>query len=336
MVKLVDRYGRRISYLRISVTDRCNLRCLYCQPDLNIISKKRQEILNYEEIIKIVQTVVPLGINKIRITGGEPLIRKNIVDLINSLTKIKSVKDVSLTTNGVFLSEYVQDLKKAGLKRINVSLDTLEKEKYKLITGVDALNKVLDGIKKALQVGLNPVKINVVVMKGINDDEVIEFAKLTLTEPYHVRFIELMPVNQIITTWLKERFVSNIEVKKYCQILGRLQKVEQSDDSISSIYRFKNAKGTVSFISPISEPFCYRCSRLRLTCEGRLRLCLGSSEEINLMPIIRSTTYSQVTADRIKQVFKLAVSLKPKEHCFNFGFNITNIVEQTTMCQIGG
>jgi len=357
MKELIDQYGRKINYLRISVTDRCNLRCIYCMPETGIISKKFEEILTYEEILKIVQVGVSLGINKIRITGGEPLVRKNIVYLIGALSKIKGIDDFSLTTNGVLLTEYAKDLKKIGLKRINISLDTLNREKYKFITRTDNLNKVLEGINKSLKLGLKPVKINVVVMKDINNDEIIEFAKLTLKEPLHIRFIEFMPIGPMIQDW-RDKFISNNKVKDYCQNLGKLEEIypghiielnknknwnsyvincTQTDNrcnnantSISSSYRFKNAKGTISFISPVSKPFCSKCCRLRLSSDGKLRLCLGSPKEINLISLIRSNQFS---FDCLKQVFVFAVTLKPKKHCFNSEFYISN---QKTMCQIGG
>jgi cyclic pyranopterin phosphate synthase len=321
MKKLIDQYGRRINYLRISVTDRCNLRCIYCIPNANILFKHRRDILSYEEIIKIVKVGTSLGINKIRLTGGEPLLRKNIDYLISALSKIEGIDEISLTTNGIFLEEYAEDLKKAGLKRINISLDTLKREKYKLITGTESLNKVLAGIDKALTIGLSPVKINVVVMKGINDDEVVEFAELTLKEPLHIRFIELMPIGSTLQNW-KERFISNDEVKNL----------------VGSVFdRAKNKKGTVSFISPISEPFCHNCSRLRLTSDGKLRFCLDSSQEIDLIPIISDNKFS---FDGLKQAFISASKLKPKSHNF---FNIASgvavamqIPGRMSMCQIGG
>ncbi|MFN3966634.1 MAG: GTP 3',8-cyclase MoaA [Endomicrobiia bacterium] len=329
MKELIDQYGRKINYLRISVTDRCNLRCIYCMPDSGIISNRHEEILTYEEILKIVQGAVLWGINKIRITGGEPLVRKNIVYLIGALAKIEGINDLSLTTNGVLLEEYCEDLKKIGLKRINISLDTLNRQKYKIITGTDALNKVYKGIKKVLQIGLNPVKINVVVMRGINDDEIVEFAKLTYDEPLHIRFIELMPVCNIRQNW-RDKFIPNSEVKKYCQNLDKLEQINNFDNNVSVSYRFKNAKGTISFISPVSDPFCSKCCRLRLTSDGKLRLCLGSPKEIDLKSIVRN---NQSTTDDFRQIFNFAVGLKPKGHCFN---SVSYSYLQETMCQIGG
>jgi cyclic pyranopterin phosphate synthase len=342
MKKLIDQYARNINYLRISVTDRCNLKCIYCLPNSNIIYKHHKEILTYEEILKIVQVSVSLGINKIRITGGEPLVRENIVYLIGALSEIKGIDDLSLTTNGILLDEYVKDLKKVGLKRINISLDTLKREKYKFITGVDGLSKVLESINKSLKIGLNPVKINIVVMKGINEDEIVEFAKLSFKEPLHLRFIELMPLNMTIQDWEK-KFIPNNKVKDYCQNLGELEEVGNiSYGSTSLNYRYRNAKGTISFISPISSPFCSKCSRLRVTSCGKLRLCLGSPEEIDLISIIRNNQFS---FDALRQAFILAVNSKPGSHRFNhLTFSvITNeneaisfLKRDLSMCQIGG
>lgn len=338
---LIDRYGRKINYLRISVTDRCNLRCIYCMPNLGITHKEPHEILTYEEILMIVKVATSCGINKVRVTGGEPLIRKNIIYLINALTKIKNINDISLTTNGILLDVYAKDLKRAGLKRINIGLDSLDRKKYNLITGKDALNRVLEGINKALKMGFNPIKINVVVMKGINDDEVIEFARLTLKEPYHVRFIELMPIGENCLE-MKDKFISNDEVRIYCQSLGELQEEKNlSNSNVSSSYRFKNAKGVISFISPISKPFCFKCSRLRLTSDGKLRLCLDSETEIDFIKIIRSENFSN---DKLKEAFNLAISLKPKEHHFNAIFtnykDLMNFIPSDrphrVMCRIGG
>lgn len=330
MVKLIDKYGRKINYLRISVTDRCNLRCIYCVPNKGFVFKEHEKILRYEEIIKIAQAAGFCGINKIRITGGEPLIKKNIIYLIDSLIRTKGINDFSLTTNGTLLNEYAKDLKKVGLKRINISLDTLNKEKYRLITGSDRLDEVWRGINEAIEMGFNPIKINVVAMKNINDDEILEFARLTRDNPLHIRFIEYIPMGNNDFK-AKEGFISNDEVKVYCHNLGRWKEEFNSiDSSVSSTYRINGAKGTISFISPVTKPFCSHCSRLRLTSDGRLRLCLGSAEEINLMSLLRTDKFS---FDKLKQSFVFAAALKPKGHCFNFEPCIS---AQKTMCQIGG
>lgn len=346
MRRLIDQYGRKIDYLRVSVTDRCNLRCVYCMPDSGIIPKRPEEILTYEEILRIVQTAVFCGINKIRITGGEPLVRKDIVYLIGALAKTKGIDDLSLTTNGILLNEYIEDLKRVGLKRTNISLDTLNRERYKIITGSDALNRVWEGISKALKIGLNPIKINVVIMKGINDDEIIEFAKLTLSNPFHIRFIEFMPIGNS-NFWTEDKFISNNEVKDYCQNLEEMEEQKNYlNGNISSSYRFKGAKGTISFISPVSRPFCSKCSRLRLTSDGKLRLCLVSPEEIDLMPIVRPPVPDRFSPDNLREMFESAINSKPKGYYFNpvpfvkrnrdkiYNFPVEK--RDGAMCQIGG
>jgi cyclic pyranopterin phosphate synthase len=285
-------------------------------PKSRLVPKKT---LTSSEILKVAQEFVSCGISKIKITGGEPLLRKDIVYLVSALTKIKGVKDISLTTNGVLLSEYAEDLKKAGLKRINISLDTLVREKYKFITQTDALYRVLEGIDAALRVGLEPVKINVVVMNGINADEIIKFAQLIYTKPLHIRFIEFMPLGNN-NFWTKDKFIPNSKVKNYCESIGELI-VE------SSSYRFKYAKGSLNFISPISKPFCSQCSKLRLTYDGKLIPCLASDIEIDLMPYLRNNHSSP----NLKELFYLALNLKPKGH--NFGFAPPN---KRAMSQIGG
>jgi len=328
--RLIDQYSRKIDYLRISITDRCNLRCIYCMPERDIISKKEGKILTYEEILIIVKIAVSCGINRIRVTGGEPLIRKDIVHLIWALSKIKGIDDLSLTTNGILLDEYAEDLKKVGLKRINISLDTFDRERYKLITRFDGLNKVLEGIYKVLKIGFNPVKINVVVMRDINEDEIIEFSKLTIRYPLHIRFIEFMPVGPSVVDW-EDRFISNDKIKDYCQDLGELEDVNGIfNNSISSSYRYRKAHGTISFISPISDPFCSNCSRLRLTSDGKLRLCLGSPQEVDLTSIVRSPKSSN---SDLKNAFVFAAYSKPKGHNFNIESYIS---QEKTMCQIGG
>lgn len=331
---LIDRFGRNINYLRVSITDRCNLRCIYCNPEANIIYKNQQQILTYEEILKIVKVCVDLGITKIRLTGGEPLVRKDVVCLVSLLSKIKGIEDLSLTTNGVFLEAYAKDLKKAGLKRINISLDTLDREKYKFITKFDGLHKVLNGINKSLEIGFYPIKINVVVMKNINEDEIIEFAKLTLKEPLHIRFIEYMPIGCTKDEW-EEKFVPYNKIKNYCQSLGVLKEIKIFDNNTAiTSYQFENAKGTISFISPVSKPFCDRCSRLRLTSDGNLRSCLFSSQMVDLKKILRNNNVNnQVVYNALKQSIIHAVKIKPKESqilCNNY------IYKELTMCQIGG
>lgn len=329
MKSLVDQHGRKIDYLRISITDRCNLRCIYCMPESGVAHKSHEEILTYAEIMKIVVAASYCGIKKVRITGGEPLVRKDVVDLVAAIAKTANINDFSLTTNGMLLGEYAEELKNAGLRRINISLDSLVREKCEMITRRDALNKVVEGIDAALRVGLGPVKINVVVIRGVNDDEIAEFAKLTCDKPLHVRFIEFMPIGDN-SIWGMEKFIPNDEVKNLCRELGELKEEGSQPNGNTSSYRLGKAKGTISFISPISSPFCGGCGRLRLTSDGKLRLCLGSAEEIDLLSIVRNSKFS---SEHLIEAFERAAILKPKGHRFNCAPHISG---KKTMCQIGG
>lgn len=298
---LLDSYGRRITYLRVSVTDRCNLRCLYC-------SRHRfrwlppEEILTYEEIARVVRVAVEMGVERVRLTGGEPLLRRGICGLIRMLAGIEGLRDLSLTTNGVLLSELASELKAAGLARVNISLDTLDPEKFKRITGMDALARVLAGVEAALARGLTPVKINTVVVRGLNEEEVPEMARLTLSEPLHLRFIEFMPIGEG-NEW-EDRFVGLEEVMERVREVGDLWPAEVEGGGPARIFRLPGARGTVGFIAAMSRHFCAACNRLRLTPEGRLRLCLFSDREFDLRPYLRRE-------EDLRQALAEAVRLKP-------------------------
>ncbi|MFQ5987820.1 MAG: GTP 3',8-cyclase MoaA, partial [Dehalococcoidia bacterium] len=290
MTGLSDSFQRPINYLRISVTDRCNLRCLYCMPPQGITLSPRSEILRYEEIQAVARAAAGLGINKVRLTGGEPLIRSELTHLIRMLSEIEGIDDISLTTNGVLLRRYAAPLKEAGLRRVNVSLDTLNRGRFQRITGSDRLKDVLDGIEAAREAGLEPVKLNMVVMRGMNDDEVLDFARLTIEQGWHVRFIETMPFGK------GERldFIPAVEIKERLLSLGGLEPSLPSDSNGPAKYfRFSEAKGTLGFISPLSEHFCFNCNRLRLTVDGQLRPCLLSDEEVDLRKPLREGTSPQ-------------------------------------------
>lgn len=330
MTNMYDKYGRQIDYIRISVTDRCNSRCIYCMPESGIKCKSADEILSYEEILKIVRAGAQLGIRKVRITGGEPLVRKDITFLIRELANMDGIEDVGLTTNGLLLSENINEIKNAGLKRINVSLDTLDREKYKLITRNDGLERVLEGIDASIKLGFDPVKINVVAMKGLNDDEAEKFAMLTIHKPLHVRFIEFMPISY--SGFRRgDLFIPNDAIKNRMENLGVLNEENGSvTGSKYSTYRLEGAKGTVTFISPISKPFCSSCSRLRLTSDGKLRLCLSHSNGLNLKPVLRSNSF---VFNDLVEIIRETTNLKPKSHYFNHGGYVP---AQTSACQIGG
>jgi cyclic pyranopterin phosphate synthase len=310
MTGLSDSFQRPINYLRISVTDRCNLRCIYCMPAGGVDLRPHSDILSYEEIRTIAQAAAELGMDSIRITGGEPLVRLGLPRLIEMLDGIKAVDNIALTTNGVLLADYAAELKAAGLERVNISLDTLKVERFKRITrGESELEQVLEGIEAARRVGLEPVKLNMVVMAGINDDEILDFAAKTIDEDWHVRFIELMPVAGNGDN--APRFVSATEMRKRLAPLGELEPCLPSvGNGPAKYYRFAKAKGTIGFITPVSEHFCFRCNRMRLTADGKLRPCLLSDYEIDLKKPLRDG----ISKAGLKKLFKKAVAEKPLQH----------------------
>ncbi|QJA05801.1 GTP 3',8-cyclase MoaA [Thermosulfurimonas marina] len=281
---LKDRYGRRLRYLRVSVTDRCNFRCLYCSRDFSEWLP-REDILSLEEIREVVAAAVSLGVERVRLTGGEPLVRRDFPHLVRMLSEIPGLRDLSLTTNGYRLAELARELKQAGLHRVNLSLDTLKAERFRELTGVDGLSRVLSGLEAALSVGLHPVKVNMVVMRGVNEDEILEMARLSLSEPLEVRFIEFMPVGPGVS-WEEERFLPLAEIMERVRELGPLEEVPSQGGGPARVFRLPGARGRVGFIAAISRHFCDRCNRLRLTAEGRLRLCLFSEEEFDLRPYL--------------------------------------------------
>ncbi len=290
--------------MRISITDLCNLRCQYCMPVEGICKKEREDILTLEEIVKIVKAGVKLGIDKIRITGGEPLVRKGIVEFIQLISNIDGIKDIAITTNGILLPKYAKDLKKAGLKRVNISIDSLNPDKYKEITRGGDLSKVLDGINEAIRIGLTPVKLNVVAIGGYNDDEIEDFIQLTKDKPIDVRFIELMPIGEA-SQWGKDKFISNEYIQSK---FSNLIELERESSSPAKYYKLPGAKGRVGFINPISNHFCGDCNRLRLTADGKLRPCLHSNNEIDILEVARNNP------EKIYDILKSAILSKPEKH----------------------
>lgn len=322
----LDRYGRRIDYLRISVTDRCNLACIYCMPEHRLVKKNPSEILTFEEIERIVKAALSVGITNIRITGGEPLMRKNLAHLVSSLAKLKGITDLSLTTNGTLLAKYAEELARAGLNRVNISLDSLDKERYRTITRGGELEDVLRGIEKVLALELLPVKINVVLMFGLNDDEIDEFISLAHHKPLEVRFIELMPL--FGQDWERERFVPLSKVRERCQVRGNLQPWQVTGNGPAQTYRLNGSLGTIGFISPLTQPFCSSCNRLRLTADGRLRPCLHSEIEVDLKETLREERIN--VRGQVSDLIREAIKKKPKQK-YSYGQ-----VLKETMCQIGG
>ncbi|SHN57895.1 GTP 3',8-cyclase MoaA [Desulfitobacterium chlororespirans] len=278
---MLDSYGRDINYLRISVTGMCNLRCNYCMPEEGIKKKAHKEILSLETIEQIAFSAVNLGFQKIRITGGEPLVRKGIIDVIEQIAQLKSrgLKDLGLTTNGTLLSGYADELKKIGLTRVNISLDSLDEEKYAQITRGGKLSAVLEGIEAAKEAKLWPLKINVVLIGGFNDDEIEEFVNLTREDDVEIRFIELMPIGEA-SCWDQEHFLSGTEILK--RVPQLLPLAVKGQGAVARLYKLPNSKGRVGIISPLNNHFCNSCNRIRITPDGKLKPCLHSDLELDI------------------------------------------------------
>ncbi len=321
MEELIDKYGRKINYLRISITDRCNLRCRYCMPEDGVELKNHSEILSFEDIIKIVKVGQKLGVDKVRLTGGEPLVRLGVVDLVSSLAKLK-LKDISMTTNGVMLAAKVEDMKNAGLNRVNISLDTLKKAKFEEITRRDYFDKVRAGIEAALETGLKPVKINTVVMKGFNDDEILDFVELSQNKNVHIRFIEYMPLGGEAE---EEYFMSSGETKELIESKYNLVPAVTKGNGPARYLKVPGALGTIGFISALSEHFCSECNRMRLTADGRFKPCLASNKEVEIA--------KTMTEKDIYKAYQRALEIKPSAHHLNFADNDKH---NRKMSQIGG
>jgi cyclic pyranopterin phosphate synthase len=336
MNKLIDNLGREISYLRVSITDRCNYRCIYCKPEEQFKFIPHEEILRYEEIVEIIEEAVNLGVTKVRITGGEPLVRKGVVDFIKKLREIKKLEDISLTTNGFFLSEYAEKLKNAGLNRVNISLDSLQEEKYKKITRGGSLEKALKGIDSALKVGLLPIKINTVLIRGINDDEVEDFVRLALERPLNIRFIEFMPSGEEVINEFENKFISVQEIKEKLIKKYLLDPIKISTaNGPAKYYQIKGGQGTIGFITALSQHFCETCNRIRLTSEGKLRPCLFSNKDVDIKQAIRKakTDDKIIRSKIIRNNIEKAINIKPEGHKLNEKFSNRDSFK---MSKIGG
>lgn len=323
---LVDQFSRTITYLRLSLTDRCNLRCMYCMPkeeggrDGQVKTGKflqHDELLSYEELLRVVRLAVSLGMNKLRLTGGEPLVRRGILEFIRQLFLLDGLTEVRLTTNGVLLEEYAQKLHDVGIRQLNVSLDTLVPEKFTKITGKDYFARVWAGLLEAKRLGFR-IKINVVAMRGVNDDEFIDFARMAIKYQFQVRFIEFMPVGDK-SSWQKDQFIGAEEIKTLISRLGTLTPFAQSHgDGPARMYDLMTPdgeKGAVGFISPISHHFCDQCNRLRLTSEGKLRSCLLNDQETDLKVLLRGGASDQELIASIRQT----IIDKPQGHALGQG-----------------
>ena len=274
---MIDKLGRDITYLRISLTDKCNLRCRYCMPEEGVCRRQHHEMMNEDEVVTAVQVAASLGIHKIRLTGGEPLVKKNIVSICRRVAEVEGVREVCLTTNGLLLPQLAKELREAGVKRLNLSLDTLDPEKYAYITRIGKLEQFRAGLEAALDAGFDKVKINAVLIGGFNDDEIEALAGLTMEYPVDMRFIELMPIQD------HDEFGESAYVP-YSRVLEKLPQAlpVEKDGGVAKLYRLPGAKGNIGLISPISAHFCGECNRIRLTADGKLKPCLHSAEEYSI------------------------------------------------------
>ena len=337
MRSLRDSFSRVIDYLRISVTDKCNLRCIYCMPADGVMPARHSDILRYEEIVRVAAVAARLGVRKIRLTGGEPLVRKNLVFLISSLRAIAGIEDISLTTNGILLGQHARTLADAGLDRVNISVDSLQPHRYTEITRGGDLDDVLKGIQAAERAGLRPLKINMVPMRGVNGDEILDFAKITVDSEHHVRFIECMPVGSV-NFWKPGKYMTTDEIRSKIETLGHLSPVKVRKNGPSKYYRLNGAKGVIGFISALTHHYCEDCNRLRLTADGMLRPCLFSETEID----IRSAIRTGAPDEEIERLLKLSIALKPQGHMLGISSSphstsrISPHIVKRPMSRIGG
>lgn len=329
VVSLVDSFGRQISYLRLSVIDRCNLNCFYCTPAADGCRSVMGDALNLDELVRIVRAAAAFGISKIRLTGGEPLLRPDLIELVANISAIPGITDISLTTNGALLDRFARPLAAAGLNRVNISLDSLQTEAFHRITRGGKLENTLIGMRAAYEAGLTPVKINVVLLKEINDGEIADFARLTLQEDIHVRFIEFMPITGDCHDW-KKHFQPIDVAMAHCAAIAPLVAVESPENGGPARYfRFKGGKGKLGFISPLSRHFCGDCNRLRVTAQGKLRACLFSQEEVDLRPLLREE-------GELMRAFSQALIAKPDPNCLDSDPLVRCGANSSGMVSIGG
>jgi cyclic pyranopterin phosphate synthase len=329
MKPLVDGHGRPIGDVRISVTDRCNFRCQYCMPAEGLPWLNRSELLTYEEIERIVALLASMGVHDVRLTGGEPLVRKELWRLVERLAAIEQVHDLSLTTNGYLLAKQVEDLVRAGLRRVNVSLDSLAPDRFFQLTRRNSLHQVLEGLEAAQRYPeLRPIKVNVVALKDFTEDEVVRFAEFARRNPYEVRFIEFMPLDAD-RSWTREKVLPNRDIVAMIDAVYPLERIGRERHGTARRYRFADGTGEMGFISPVSEPFCGDCNRIRLTAEGQLRTCLFSMHETDLRAPLRDGASNA----ELEEIVRDAVWRKELKHHVNDpGF----VQPPRTMSRIGG
>lgn len=310
--QLIDKFGRRVDYIRLSITDRCDFRCVYCMAE-NMTFLPRDEVLSLEECARLVKIFVSLGVTKVRVTGGEPLVRKNALWLFNEIGKLEDLKELVLTTNGSQLEKHAQDLKKAGVKRINISLDSLDSERFKSITRTGELEKVLNGIQAAKLAGFENIKLNTVLMRGVNDDEALSLVAFATQQAIDISFIEEMPLGDVDHT-RASTFVSNADTLKLLQNKYTLTSSTHQTGGPARYWQVADTHTKIGFISPHSHNFCESCNRVRITCKGELFLCLGQEDKIDLMPLLRQ--YPNDDAPVIGAILD-SMSVKPKGHDFD-------------------
>jgi cyclic pyranopterin phosphate synthase len=326
---LTDAFARPIEYLRVSVTDKCNLRCVYCMPEGGLPWLQRDEILSYEEIAHIVEAAAALGVRAIRLTGGEPLLRRNLHRLVEMIARIPAIDDIALSTNGLLLEEQIDALASAGLRRVNISLDTLRADRFASIARRPGLDRVLRAVDAAIAYGLVPVKINCVVMRGRNDDEVAAFAEYSRRLPIAVRFIETMPVLEYAEAQ-REEYVSAEELLERLRAIGDLQPVDgPRGNGPARYFAFPGAAGTIGVITPLSHDYCDRCNRIRLTADGRLRLCLFGDHHVDLRGPVRAGA----TTGEIGEILQRSMLIKPERHHLRLGEPAS---QMRALSEIGG
>lgn len=331
MTILIDQYGRSITYLRISLTDRCNLRCVYCMPKDGLPWQPLTEQLTVDEIIRVVETASICGVKRVRLTGGEPLVHPHIVEIVRQIVSIPEIEEVSLTTNAMLLEKLAQPLADAGLRRVNISLDTLDREKFTRITRGGDIDRVWRGLAAAERAHLAPIKLNAVIVRGLNANELPDLARLTVEHDWHVRFIELMPIGNVQDLredfpTSSDRYVSVHEMQSRLSDFGLQFEHAVVGNGPARTFRIPGARGTVGFISPLGEHFCESCNRLRLTADGKLRPCLDRSNEVSLREALRS-------GQDLEDYYRQAILNKPQHH--NMLASITNGINRG-MSQIGG
>lgn len=323
---LSDQFGRKVNYLRVSVTDRCNLRCRYCIPPDGIPLKRHEDLLSFEEIEVIVRAAADLGVNKLRLTGGEPLLRKGFRSLVMRLAAVEGIKDLTLTTNGLLLGPMAAELKAAGIKRINVSLDTLKPNRFRQMTGNDQWQQAKEGFEGALKAGFDQVKLNVVVIAGYNDDEMEDFVSYVMDKDVQLRFIEFMPAGN--RYWKPGMTVPSKQLIERIAQTTQIVSLPPIKNSLAEEYQILGSRSTLGFISPISHPFCRGCNRLRLTADGYLKPCLASKYEVN----IKMTVRAGHRGNELRRVFYEALRLKPRAHRMDRGPSD----DIRTMAEVGG